>query len=127
MPTREFLTFCAIGVLNTAVDFAVFFLAIEWLTESKIIANVLAWFVAVQLSYVLNARLTFQETSHRLNIKALAKFMLSGIVGLIVATTSLLILSQFTHLILAKLLSIVIGLVFNFTLAKHFVFTNKPS
>lgn len=127
MPTREFLTFCAIGVLNTAVDFAVFFLAIEWLTESKIIANVLAWFVAVQLSYVLNARLTFQETSHRLNIKALAKFILSGIVGLIVATTSLLILSQFTHLILAKLLSIVIGLVFNFTLAKHFVFTNKPS
>ena len=58
--------------------------------------------------------------------KDLAKFMLSGVVGLIVATASLLILNQFMDIMLAKLLSIFIGLLFNFTLAKYFVF-NKPS
>ena len=126
MPSKEFFTFCLIGALNTAVDFAVFFLAIKLLGADKITANVLAWFVAVQLSYVLNSRLTFSESSHQLNFKDLTKFMLSGIVGMIVATVCLLVLSQFTGLVVSKLVSIMIGLVFNFTLAKHFVFKSNP-
>ena len=124
MPT-QFLAFCTIGLVNTAVDFALFFLAIELLGADKITANIMAWFFAVQLSYVLNARLTFGKLFNQLNLKDLAKFMLSGIVGLIVATLSLIILSQFTGLMIAKLVSILIGLIFNFTLAKYFVFGSK--
>jgi len=123
--SREFLAFCTIGVVNTVVDFAVFFLAIELLGADKITANVLAWFFAVQLSYVLNSRLTFTQAAHQLNFKALGKFMLSGIVGMVVATLALLLLSQFMHLMLAKLVSIFIGLVFNFSLAKYFVFGDR--
>ena len=121
---KQFLTFCTIGLVNTAVDFIVFFLAIEWLTDNRIIANILAWFVAVQLSYVMNSRFTFGESPQQLNLKALAKFMLSGVVGLVVATVSLVVLSQFMPLMLAKLISIGIGLIFNFTLAKYFVFSS---
>ena len=123
---KQFLAFCTIGIVNTAVDFIVFFMAIALLSSDTIVANILAWFVAVQLSYVMNSRFTFREDSHQLNFNHLAKFMLSGIVGLIVATASLLFLTQFMDLMLAKLLSIFIGLLFNFTLAKYFVFT-KPS
>ena len=123
---KQFLAFCTIGFVNTAVDFIVFFMAIALLSADTIVANILAWFVAVQLSYVMNSRFTFREDSHQLNFKDLAKFMLSGIVGLIVATASLLFLNQFMDLMLTKLLSILIGLLCNFTLAKYFVFT-KPS
>lgn len=119
---KQFLTFCTIGIVNTAVDFIAFFLVIEFLSADKVVANLFAWFVAVQLSYVMNSRFTFREPSHQLNFKALAKFMLSGIVGLVVSTISLLILNQFMDLMLAKLISIFIGLLFNFTLAKYFVF-----
>lgn len=122
---KQFLAFCAIGLVNTVVDFALFFLAIELLGADKVTANVTAWFFAVQVSYVLNARLTFGKPFNQLNLKDLAKFMLSGIVGLIVATLGLLALSQFTGLIIAKLFSILIGLIFNFTIAKYFVFGNK--
>jgi putative flippase GtrA len=108
--------------VNTAVDFAVFFLALNMLGATTVTANIIAWFFAVQLSYVLNSRLTFREPLHHLNLRALAKFMLSGVAGLLFATVSLLVLSEFTHLMIAKLLSILIGLVFNFLLAKYFVF-----
>ena len=121
--SKEFLTFATVGVLNTGLDFAMFFLAIAMTGADKVTANVIAWFVAVQFSYVLNARLTFRKPRECLNIIALAKFMLSGIVGLIVATFTLLVLSEHTGLIIAKLVSIGIGLVLNFTLAKHFAFS----
>ena len=124
---KQFLAFCTIGFVNTAVDFIVFFMAIALLSADTIVANIIAWFVAVQLSYVMNSRLTFREDYHQLNFKDLAKFMLSGIVGLIVATASLLILNQFMDLMLAKIISIFIGLVFNFTLAKYFVFSKAAS
>lgn len=123
---KQFLAFCTIGIINTAVDFIVFFMAIELLSTDKIVANIIAWFVAVQLSYFMNSRFTFNEASHQINFKALAKFMLSGIVGLVVSTIILLILNQFMDLMFAKLISIFIGLLFNFTLAKYFVFA-KPS
>lgn len=123
---KQFLAFCTIGIINTAVDFIIFFLAIELLLADKVVANVIAWFIAVQLSYMMNSRFTFREPSHQLSLKALSKFMLSGIIGLVVATVSLLVLNQFMDLMLAKLISIFIGLLFNFTLAKHFVFTKKP-
>jgi putative flippase GtrA len=124
---KQFLAFCTIGIINTTVDFIVFFMAIELLAADKIVANIIAWFIAVQLSYVMNSRFTFHEAFHQLNFKALAKFMLSGIVGLVVSTISLLILNQFMDLMLAKLFSIFIGLVFNFTLAKYFVFVKAAS
>lgn len=124
-PSKELLTFCTIGAVNTIVDFAVFFLSIELLEADKVTANITAWFIAVQLSYVMNSRLTFREPLQNLNLKALAKFMLTGLIGLIIATASLLILSQFTGLVIAKLVSIAVGLMFNFTLAKHFVFNGK--
>ena len=123
--SKEFFIFCTIGALNTAVDFAIFFLAIKVIGADKLSANILAWFVAVQLSYFLNSRFTFNSAIQTPNLKDLSKFMLSGIVGLLVATASLLMLSQLTGLFVAKIISIFIGLVFNFTLAKHFVFNKK--
>ena len=123
---KQFLAFCTIGIVNTAVDFTVFFLTIELLLADKVVANIIAWFIAVQLSYMMNSRFTFREPSHHLSLKALSKFMLSGIIGLVVATVSLLVLNQFMDLMLAKLISIFIGLLFNFTLAKYFVFTKEP-
>jgi len=124
---KQFLAFCTIGIVNTVVDFIIFFMAIKLLGADKVTANIIAWFVAVQLSYFMNSRVTFKQSSHQTSFKSLAKFMLSGIFGLIVATASLLILNQFMNLILAKLFSIFIGLLFNFTLAKYFVFTKSSA
>lgn len=124
---KELLTFSCIGLVNTAVDLMVFFSAIALLEAGNTAANIIAWFVAVPLSYALNSYLTFGKPLNLLNLSDLIKFMLSGVAGLVVATITLLALSSFTGVIVAKLASILVGLVFNFTLAKYFVFNTTRS
>ena len=41
------MSFASIGVVNTLVDLGLFLLSLKYLTSSLIVANVLAWTVAV--------------------------------------------------------------------------------
>ena len=55
-------------------------------------ANVLSWLVAVSNSYVLNSFITFARESNReLQWRTYAKFLGSGLAGLIVNTTVLVV------------------------------------
>src|SRR5438046_991893 len=75
------LSFALVGLINTAVDAAVFFLMLGYATSSLIIANVTAWFVAVTGSYVMNSFSTFSaETGGKLRLKDYAGFVGSGTV-----------------------------------------------
>ena len=53
------VSFAMIGVINTAVDFCVFWTAATYLHWPVVPANVLAWIVAVTLSYAMNSFITF--------------------------------------------------------------------
>ena len=52
-------SFATVGLINTAVDAAIFFLLLAFVTPSLALANVSAWFVAVTGSYVMNSFTTF--------------------------------------------------------------------
>ena len=41
------LSFATVGLVNTAVDAAIFFLMLGFVTSSLIVANVSAWLIAV--------------------------------------------------------------------------------
>ena len=56
---RKALTFAGIGFVNAAIDFAVFWVAVQEFDLAKIPANVLAWAVAVSASYMMNSFITF--------------------------------------------------------------------
>ena len=58
-------SFALVGVVNTGIDLAVFVFAYNFLHLALIPANVLAWFVAVSFSYVLNSTITFAAESGR--------------------------------------------------------------
>src|SRR2546421_12253459 len=71
-----------VGLINTAVDAALFFLLLGFVTSSLVIANVTAWFVANTGSYVMNSLTTFSaETGGRLRLKDYAGFVGSGVVA----------------------------------------------
>jgi putative flippase GtrA len=122
--------FAVIGVLNTAIDFGVFLLALAFLTSSLVGANVLAWTVAVTGSYVMNSFITFAaESGRRLRLRAYAGFIGSGLAGLIANTATLLIAAKLLLLpvVLAKLLAIGVSFLVNFSLARFVVFRPRPS
>jgi len=119
-------SFATIGLGNTVIDFAVFSFAYKILQLPLVPANVLAWLVAVSGSYVLNSLITFHAESGRsLNRKGYVTFVASGILGVIAATTALVLLSYFMPVLAAKLGSILVAFVVNFSMAHFVVFRAK--
>ena len=92
----------------------------------EVVANVIAWCVAVTGSYVMNSMTTFAEESGRqLRIRDYATFAVSQIGGLITNTTTVLVASYFMPVVLAKLIAIGAGFVVNFTLSRFIVFRQR--
>src|SRR2546430_9570478 len=76
------VSFALVGLINTAVDAAIFFLLLGYITPSLVVANVTAWFVANTGSYVMNSLTTFStETGGRLRFKDYSGFVGSCIVA----------------------------------------------
>ena len=117
----KLVSFASIGVVNTAIDLLVFTAAYKVLALPLIASNVLAWSVAVTASYAMNTKLTFgRETGGIFGAGDWLRFAGSGILGVIVTTTALVLFSHYTNMVAAKLLSIMAGFAVNFSMS-HFV------
>ncbi len=123
---RKALSFGLVGAVNAGVDAAVFFLALKWVTESLIVANILAWLVAVSGSYVMNSYTTFAAESGRtLRLNDYLRFAASGILGVITNTSVLLFAAQFMPVWAAKGLALIATFVVNFSMSHFVIFPAK--
>ena len=119
------LSFAMVGVVNTAIDFSVFWTVAEFLRWPLVPANVLAWLVAVSFSYGMNTFITFGPESGRiLRWRDYATFAAPGVAGMVCSTATLFVLSYFLPVVGAKLISILVSFVINFSLS-HFVVFRK--
>jgi len=121
-------SFAMVGVVNTLIDYSVFLSAYYLIQLPLIPANVLAWLVAVSGSYVMNCFITFAaESGRQLRWRAYGAFVASGVVGVIVNTTVLVVASRWLPVPVAKLLAIAASFAVNFSLSHFVVFrTREP-
>jgi putative flippase GtrA len=113
--------FASIGFMNAAVDVSIFAIAFKFLGLPLIASNVISWIVAVTGSYAMNSKITFgRETGGALSIARYLRFVASGIAGVTVATSVLVLLAPYTNIPIAKLASIMAGFGVNFC-ASHFI------
>jgi putative flippase GtrA len=122
-------SFALVGVVNTAVDFSVFWTTATYLHWPLVPANVLAWLVAVTCSYVMNSFITFgPESGRTLRWRDYASFATSGIAGMVSSTATLFALSYVVPILVAKLVSILVSFAVNFSLSHFVVFrVRRPS
>jgi putative flippase GtrA len=122
------ISFALVGVVNTAIDFSVFWTTARILGWPLVPANVLAWLVAVSFSYAMNSMLTFgPESGRTLRWRDYAAFAASGVAGMVASTATLFALSYVMPVLSAKLLSILVSFVVNFSLSHFVVFkARKP-
>jgi putative flippase GtrA len=82
MPTvvRRFARFAVVGVIATATHTAVFALAIEAFRIEPVVANALAFCVAVLVGYALNRRWTF--AAHGGDDARLWRYVVGALAGL---------------------------------------------
>jgi putative flippase GtrA len=115
------ISFALVGVVNTAIDFSIFWTTARYLGWPLVPANMLAWLVAVTFSYMMNSFITFgPESGRTLRWRDYATFAASGVAGMVSSTATLFALSYVLPVLVAKLLSILVSFVVNFSLS-HFV------
>jgi putative flippase GtrA len=129
------LSFGTIGVVNTLVDFTVFWISVQKFAMPIVLANVVAWLVAVSASYVMNSFITFaRESGRKLRWRSYIAFAVSGIAGLVANTAGLLIALRFMPWLLtdadhqlaaAKICAILLSFVVNFSLSHFVVFRRR--
>jgi putative flippase GtrA len=124
------ISFAFVGVVNTLIDLSVFWVSYNILLLPLVPCNVLAWLVAVSFSYTMNSFVTFgPESGRTLRWRDYGTFVLSGITGMVAATATLVVLSEWLGIgvLPAKLLSILVSFVVNFSLSHFVVFrARKP-
>lgn len=120
------VSFATIGLGNTLVDLGVFTLAYKVFGLPLVPSNILAWLFAVSGSYAMNTLITFRaESGQILRRKDYLGFVASGILGVIAATTTLVVLSHFMPVIVAKLVSILVSFIVNFAMSHFVVFRSR--
>jgi putative flippase GtrA len=124
------LSFAVVGVVNSAVDFAVFSFCYYYLDLEIVVANTAAWIVAVSGSYVLNSTITFaHESGRRLHIGGYFGFALSQVMGFFANTATVWCLVELAGLPAwaGKIAAIFVSFVVNFSLSHFVVFrTRQP-
>jgi len=132
---RKALSFGVVGVVNTLLDFGMFWL-FAWKFGLPLIgANTLSWIIAVSCSYVMNSLFTFAaESGRRLTRRSYVTFVVSGIAGLIANTATLIIAAKLAPLVLtapsaqlaaAKACAVLASFVVNFSLSHFVVFRRR--
>ena len=122
------ISFAFVGLINTAIDFSVFWAAVTHFHWPLVPANVLSWLVAVSCSYAMNSFVTFgPESGHTLRWRDYLTFAASGVAGMIASTATLVALSYALPLLVAKLVSILVSFAVNFSLSHFVVFRPRKA
>lgn len=116
-----FIKFSFVGVINTVIDTAVFFLLCDIGGINEIISNVAAYVTAATNSYLLNSRFVYHEDKYTLG--AYFKFLTANTSVLIISTLSIMLISRFVdYKIIAKLITIPVTVIINFVFQRFIVF-----
>jgi putative flippase GtrA len=119
-----FLTYSAIGVMNTFVDFTVFSTLCLTFKTPAWQANVMSYSTAVIFSFFANRRFTFRsarKSSSRI-IDECGRFIVVSVMGLIASSLITFFLSPTAGAILAKAVAIPVTLGLGFTMTRIWVF-----
>jgi putative flippase GtrA len=119
--SRKIVSFAVVGVVNNALDFAIFSFAYYHLELSIIWANALSWILTASGSYVMNSLTTFAgESNRRIEVKTYFKFLAALFAGLLANTATVFVAAYFMPVLVGKLLAIAASFIVNFSLS-HFV------
>ncbi len=123
---RQFIKFCFVGLLNTAIDTFAYIFFTRVLGIFYLLANIFAFMISSTNSYFLNRVFTFKSTHDKKKLEY-GKFMSVLLVGLFLAEIVLFICVHFFGLddIIGKLSAIAVVLFWNFFGSKFFVFKIK--
>lgn len=119
---KRFSKFTIVGVVNTAIDFSIFYALYDIYDVNFLIAHISAFFIALINSFFFNALWTFKNLKRSQLAKQVLSFFIIGLIGLTLSTSSIYLASIYTNIYIAKILAMVVSLVWNYSGSWFFVF-----
>lgn len=124
----RFIWYGGIGLINTAVDFSIYSVSVLLFDLHVAPANVLAFLVAVSMSYLLNARFTFRDVSAGGSAGfRFPRFLAVNLAGLVISTVMLVTLAEPLGPLAAKLLAVAVVALWGYAACHIFVFRPTAS
>jgi putative flippase GtrA len=125
---RETIAYGIAGVLTTIVNFASYE-GLYQLGVPNMIANALAWVVAVTFAYVVNKKNVFQSKSNNVKDEAtkVSKFFGARVITLIVEQAGMFVFTELLdfYRLLVKACLAVIVIILNYLFSKLYIFNKK--
>lgn len=125
---RRVFKFGVVGVLNTAIDFALYIFLTNSLTIWPVLSNVASYTAGVANSFVLNRRWTFADGEYRDSlVYQFPVFLLANVSGLLLSTGTIWLALFWLEPVPAKTVSVLLTLFWNYWFSKNFVFRHKST
>lgn len=123
---KQFIKFCLVGLSNTAVDFAVYFILTRYFLISYVPAAAGAFIVAVSWSFIINRQWTFKQLTGSI-VQQYWRFAVVGIISFIISLTAFvgLVDGLGVYDLVAKVLVALISAIIGFILSRIWVFGVK--
>ena len=127
---KETIIYIVFGVLTTVVDFVSFGVLYYTFNMDKLIANTLAWVLAVAFAYITNKLFVFESKSFNPAklLKEITSFVSSRVITLLL-TNVFLVFAEILdiNMIFAKAIISVAVIILNYVFSKLFVFTDNKN
>lgn len=128
---RETIVYIIAGVMTTAVNILVYYILCSYTVLNHLIANIIAWVVAVTFAYFINAGWVFRDINSSLKAEAvkMSKFFLARVFSLLVEEGGLFLLVnilQWNNMVVKAGLAVIV-IVLNYLCSKFYVFTHNKS
>jgi len=120
---KQFLKFCVVGTIGTAIDFGLLYLLVESAHIWYLLAATISFIVAVINNYIFNKFWTFEDRDKDF-LRQFGQFLVVSIIGLGLNVLILYVLVEFAGMwyILAKVLATGVVLIWNFFANKYWTF-----
>lgn len=124
--SREFITYGIAGVMTTIVNYSSYYFLCNILGIQNLIANAIAWVLAVSFAYVVNARVVFLSRNDTIKGEALkvTKFFGARILSFLVEEAGMFIFVDLlgNNNLAVKAVLQVIVIIMNYILSKLYIF-----
>lgn len=125
---KETILYIIFGVITTAVDFAAFSLLYYVIGANEVVANTIAWVLAVMVAFITNKLIVFENksTDKKEIIKEIVSFALARVLSLVI-TDGFLVLAKAINMnmLFAKAIISVVVVILNYIFSKLFIFKKQ--
>lgn len=121
------MRFTLVGVLNTLIDYSVFYCLFSVLGFHFLLSHICGFLVALSNGFYFNATWTFKRLDKECWRQQAVRYFVIGVIGMGLSTLTIYIGNFFMWVYLAKLLATVVSFLWNYSASSLFVFKKKTS